>query len=161
MIENKTLIELYRANVLKLYKFFYYKTGDKTIAEDLTSETFTSFVASCKGETEIENYNAFLFGIAKNIFTTYLRTKYKRTNNEISIDIEQEFGEYIEEYSEETEKSLTSEERLLKYLDQIPPKQAQIIRMRFIEKMSLQEICEKTGKDMNYVKTTQKEDLNL
>jgi DNA-directed RNA polymerase specialized sigma24 family protein len=28
--------------------------------------------------------------------------------------------------------------------------------MRLIEKMSLDEICEKLGKNMNYVKTTQK-----
>jgi DNA-directed RNA polymerase specialized sigma24 family protein len=38
----------------------------------------------------------------------------------------------------------------------LPDKQRAILMLRLVEKRSLSEICELTGKDMNYVRTTQK-----
>jgi RNA polymerase sigma-70 factor, ECF subfamily len=146
--------EIYNQNFKKIYKFFYFKFLSKEIAEDLTSETFLQFVQTATNQ-DIQNNQAYLFGIARNIFMKALKEKYKE--NETGLDFEPTDPEgYIEEFVKKMDTTETPEEKLLKYIDQLPEKQAQIIKMRLIEKLNLKEICEKFGKDMNYVKTTQK-----
>jgi len=141
----------------RIYKFFYYKILSKEIAEDLTSETFIAYADVLKAKKNVENLKSFLFGIAKNIFLKYLKQKYKQ---EIPFsNISEDFYEYAEKYVEESEKKENLEDKILKFLKLIPDKQQLVIKLRLIEKLSLQEICIKLGKDMNYVKTTQKRGL--
>lgn len=145
---------LYDSHFDKIYKFFYYRVISREIAEDLTSETFVTFVNLVNEEKEIENIRAFLYGVAKNIFMQYLRQKYK-DGIPFSV-IDNDFEDFVVETNNEIKDEETPEEILLKFLDKIPTKQREVIRLRFIEKLNLDEICEKLGKDMNYVKTTQK-----
>ncbi|MFS8131169.1 MAG: RNA polymerase sigma factor [Candidatus Dojkabacteria bacterium] len=155
---TKNDIELiYDSQFDRIYKFFYYKTLNKNIAEDLSSETFLTFVNLLNEHKSIENLNAFLYGIAKNIFMQYLRKKYQDGIPFSAID--KDFEEYAVEFVQENENTETPEEKLLKILDMIPSKQREVIRLRFIEKLSLEEITIRLGKDMNYVKTTQKRGL--
>jgi len=138
----------------KIYRFFYYKVLSKEIAEDLTSDTFIAFADVLKSKKEIENLKAFLYGIAKNTFLKFLKQKYKR---EIAFSsISDDFYEYADNFVENVETKKNFEDILLKFIDKIPEKQGKVLHMRLIEKMSLQEICDKLKKDMNYVKTTQK-----
>ncbi len=138
----------------KIYKFFYFKTLSKEIAEDLTSETFLAFADKLK-KIDIDDEKKYLYGIAKNIFTKFLKTKYKE--NIVHFEDIQQFENLVE--SVNSEKSLHMEEIALKFIDMLPAKQQQVIRLRLIEKASLSEITEKLGKNMNYVKTTQKRGL--
>jgi RNA polymerase sigma-70 factor, ECF subfamily len=141
----------------KLYKFFYYKVLSKEIAEDLTSETFLTFASVMKDNKQINNPKYYLFGIAKNIFLKFLKRKYKQ---EIPLSL---IGDNFEEYATKCIYDIESrdsfEDKLLKYLNQIPEKQKIVLQMRLIDKMSLKEIAVKLGKNMNYVKTTQKRAL--
>lgn len=145
---------VYDSQFDRIYKFFYYKTLNKNTAEDLASETFLTFVNLLNEHKEIDNLNAFLYGIAKNLFMQFLRKKYQEGIPFSAID--ENFEEYAFEYVQESENTETSEEKLLKFLHLIPSKQQEVIRLRFIEKLNLDEICIKLQKDMNYVKTTQK-----
>lgn len=154
VISEKKITEAYNQNFTRIYKFFYYKVLSKEIAEDLTSETFITFVKIAKEQKEIENLKAFLYGIAKNIFLKYLKEKYQ--SGIPFTEFEYDFENYADKYVEEIESKETLEEIAMKFIPQLPSKQRQVIQMRFIEKLSLKEIAEKLGKDMNYVKTTQK-----
>ncbi len=150
------LSKIYDDQFDRIYSFFYYKTLSKDTAEDLTSETFltlANILANAKGK-EIENIKAFLFGIARNTFIKYLQHKYKA---EIPFSVFGEnFEEYMDTFTKESKKAIPFEDRLIKYLEHIPKKQAVVLQLRFIEKLSLTEICQRLGKNMNYVKTTQK-----
>jgi len=156
MITNEELVILYEANFKKIYRFFYYKFLDKDIAQDLTSDTFTSLVEATKTNPErIKNYEKYLFGIAKILFCEHLKNKYKEPNFvdfENISDFEDSVTTTLDEFKEET----TPEEILLKYIGLLPSKQRDIIELRLIKKYSLKEIAQKLGKNMNYVKTTQK-----
>lgn len=153
-LSEKDMAAFYNENFERIYKFFYYKTLSREIAEDLTSETFITFVKIIKDQKEIQNLRFFLFGIAKNIFLKYLKDKY-RAGIPFS-EFERDFGNYAEKFVTSIENSTTLEERALPFINKLPPKQMQIMHLRFIEKLNLKQICEKLGKDMNYVKTTQK-----
>ncbi len=153
-ITSQDLELIFEANFEKIYRFFYYKVLSKEIAEDLTSEVFVTFANLLKEDKDIENPRNFLYGVSKNIFLRYLKQKYKQ---EIPISfLGDNFEEYIGEEEKEYQEKTTLEDRVLKYIDSLPDKQKNIAKMRLIDKLSLKEICEKLGKDMNYVKTTQK-----
>jgi len=150
--------EIYEENFDKLYKFFYYKVLSKDIAEDLTSETFLAFADIIKNSVNIEKPSHFLFGVAKNIFLRYLKDKYRQgiPFTDMGENFEEYCSSFVEEKSSDEE---TVEEKLLKYIKYIPDKQQVILKLRFIENLSLKEICNKLNKNMNYVKTMQKRGL--
>jgi len=159
--QTLNIAELYDQHFNKLYKFFYYKVLSKDIAEDLTQETFLAFanIAKNANENEIEKPSHFLYGIAKNIFMRYLKDKYRQGIP--FSDLDDDFEEYCAQFVKETEQeSETVEEKLLRYMQFIPEKQRVVMRLRFIEKLSLKEICTKLDKNMNYVKTMQKRGLH-
>jgi RNA polymerase sigma-70 factor (ECF subfamily) len=153
---NEEIEILYKNNFKKLYRFFYYKFLNKAIAEDLTSETFTTFITGLKSHTvTIRNYEKYLFGIAKIVFCEHLKKKYQEpffVDYENASDFEDTVTTTLDAFVEEK----TPEDILLSRLVLLPEKQRLVISLRLIEKLSLKEIATKLNKNMNYVKTTQK-----
>jgi len=142
------LEQFYEAHLPKVYRFFFYKVLNREIAEDLTSKTFLKFVKGLRGDAP-ENAKAFLFGIARHTLYDYLREKY--SHNEVPLDDEHESIEF---------DGFEPEKHILEYLERIlpllPDRQAKVLRLRFLEKLSLAEIAAKLKKDVNYVSTTQR-----
>lgn len=153
------LSTIYDSEFHRIYSFFYYKTLSKDIAEDLTSETFLALanILSGSSDKQIDNLKGFLFGIAKNVFVKYLQKKYR---GEIPFsNFGEDFENYVDNFVEKSYKSEPLEDKLIPYLQYLPKKQAIVLELRFIQKLTLSEICTKLGKNMNYVKTTQKRGL--
>jgi RNA polymerase sigma-70 factor (ECF subfamily) len=155
-VDTKQLSQLYDGHLEKIYRFFFYKVLNREIAEDLTSQTFLAFAKESQNRDDIENPRSFLYGIAKHVFLGYLRDKYKTP--EISIDVE-EFEDYIDEEIKSTNSGKDILDKLTKLLPQLPPKQRHVMRMRFIDKLSIPEICKILNKDANYVSKTQQRGL--
>lgn len=150
------LSTIYDSEFNRIYSFFYYKTLSKDLAEDLTSETFLALANILSGHSDkkIENLKSFLFGIAKNVFVKYLQRKYR---GEIPFsNFGEDFENYIDTFVDKSQKREPLEDKLIPYLKYLPKKQAIVLELRFIQKLTLTEICTKLGKNMNYVKTTQK-----
>jgi RNA polymerase sigma-70 factor (ECF subfamily) len=165
-MDNEELTKIYDAHFRKIYRFFYYKILSRELAEDLTADTFMKFVEMSQTKTEhglhpeaIRDPVKYLYGIAKLVLLESLKNKYHSIHS-IPIEKEDDFGAYVESYLEEVDESPTPEELAAKSITQLPEKQKKVITMRLIEKKSLKEICEILGKDMNYVKTTQKRGLH-
>ncbi len=148
--------EAYERHVDSIYAFFAAKLLDKKAAEDLTSETFITFVRKAKQE-EIDNIRAYIYGIARNLFLLHLRAKYALPS--VQYRDSDDFTVYVESVVEKTQ-TLPLEERVRPYLDMLPEKQKLVISLRLLEKLTLSEIATKLGHDMNYVKTTQKRAIN-
>lgn len=146
--------KLYREKLKAVYKFFYFKSFNQTIAEDLTSQTFLIMVEKMyDNDLVISDHTKFLYGIMRNMWLRYLQEKYQQQEQFIE-DIE-DFESYVaEELSREVQTS--DEERVKRYVDQLPSSQQRVMTLRLVQKRSLDEICRLLGKDMNYVKTTQK-----
>jgi RNA polymerase sigma-70 factor (ECF subfamily) len=148
--QNEWLRVLYDRHAAKLYKFFYYKLLDKEEAEDLTTEVFIVVLQKQPG-ANVQNIEAFLYGIARNLFIKCLQRKYR----EASLPIEAaQFVEYVAEFVAQTSRQ-SPEERLIAVLPSLPASQREVLRLRLIEKLSIPEIAHYLGKNINYVKTTQ------
>ncbi len=163
-LEKQILVQLYKDNVRNIYRYFYKRTLSNDVSEDLTSTVFLLFTEKVtRSSSEIDNYQKYLFGIAKKVLYQRLREKYK--NKEINLGLEEmdlaSKTSDIDLESESDQKySQYLEDRVKQLLPQLPQKQREIIEMRFIDGLSLKEITQKINKDMNYVKTTQKRGLH-
>jgi len=131
------LEQFYEANLSKIYRFCFYKVLNRGIAEDLTSQSFLKFAKEVS-KRAIEKPKAFLYGIARHVVMDFLRVKYQ--SKEIPLD---------EEDKTFTTEFEAPEVHILDYLERIvqklPAKQAVVLRLRFLEKLSLQEIATKLG----------------
>ncbi len=154
LLENSEIADLYDDHFDQLYRFFYAKVRDQTQAEDLTSETFFTLVRELKKREDVTNPSHFLFGIAKNVFLQFLRHKYHE--QEVIAHFERISAYELLTESEISQSTLTPEEKIKPYLDQLPQQQLEILKLRLIEKLGPTEIASKIGKNLNYVKVTQK-----
>jgi RNA polymerase sigma-70 factor (ECF subfamily) len=70
--------QIYDSHVEKIYRFVFLRVNSKEVAQDLTSETFTKCWESYKENPDtIENPQAFLYKIAKNLVVDHYRQKAK------------------------------------------------------------------------------------
>lgn len=143
---------LYNRYLKTIYRFFYYKFLCRETAEDLTSETFLTFISHLKKQTEVKEPAKYLFGIARHLFLKHLRKKYHSLS---TVTLDENFNFQEIEQAQEGE-DLPWEEKLKKYLPLIPEKQKTVIELRLLEKKTLAEIAHQLEKDMNYVKVTQR-----
>jgi len=74
---RKTFSKIYDRYIDKIYRFIFLKVSSQEIAQDLTSETFLKGWESFKNGTKIENPQAFLYRIARNLVTDHYREKGK------------------------------------------------------------------------------------
>lgn len=150
ILDGETIDTLFHRYLRKIYKYFYYRTLVRELAEDLTSSTFLKFVETAN-KSNISDSKAYLFGIASHVWNDYLRRKYTQLELPLNDAV------VAEEIDDESRYELHKREAHLHALiEQLPEKQRDILRLRLVEKKSLGEICAELGKDMNYVKTTQK-----
>lgn len=75
---KKKFSKIYDQYINKIYRFIFLKVNSQEVAQDLTSETFLRAWQTFKEKNEeIENFNAFLYKIARNLVTDYYRQKGK------------------------------------------------------------------------------------
>ena len=71
---RKNFSKIYDQYIDKIYRFVFLKVNSRDIAEDLCSETFLRGWKSFKNKNNtIENPQAFLYKIARNLITDYYR----------------------------------------------------------------------------------------
>jgi len=71
---RKKFSKIYDQYIDKIYRFIFLKVNSRDVAEDLTSETFLRAFESMK-INDIENPQAFLYRIARNLVTDHYREK--------------------------------------------------------------------------------------
>ena len=72
---RETFSKIYDKYIEKIYRFIFLKVSSQEIAQDLTSETFLKGWESFKNGTKIENPQAFLYRIARNLVIDFYREK--------------------------------------------------------------------------------------
>jgi len=154
--KNMSIMQnLYNKHLRTVYGFFMVKTMHQQTAEDLTSEVFVTTLEQLQRDAggHIQDPEKYLYGVMKLTWLTYLRAKYQKPVTYVE-DIED-----FEQFAENTIDTYVGQslsERAAPYIARLPEKQRDVLHKRFIDGLSLAEICQALGKNMNYVKTTQK-----
>lgn len=148
------LEEFYDDHVEKVYKFFYFKSLHKHVAEDLTQETWLRFVE--KDIETIEETTKFLYGVMRNVWLEFLRHKYSALVSD--IETADDFEQYV--YAENLIYSSDDlPERAKAYINLLPDKQKTVFDLRFLQGLNVKQSAEALGKDKNYIKVTYKRAL--
>ncbi|TAH34160.1 sigma-70 family RNA polymerase sigma factor [Candidatus Saccharibacteria bacterium] len=149
--------ELYETQVRTVYGFFVAKTYDKQLAEDLTSDVFTAVFEQLRQPNhQVEDPQKYLYGVMRLQWLQYLRRKY--ASQEFAAEDVEDFAVYATE-TVETEQQKSLIDRALPYIERLPSSQREVMLLRFRDGLELRAICKQLGKDMNYVKTTQRRGL--
>ena len=78
--------QIYDEHVDKIYRFVFFKVSDESLAQDITSETFTRLWKEISEDKEVKNPHGFLFKVARNLIFDYYRTKDRNPINLDNVD---------------------------------------------------------------------------
>jgi len=125
------LVDLYSG---RLYGYFYRLAYNREDANELLSELFLKMfekIGSCRPET----FEPWLFRMASNLFTDYLRSKKRR---------EKMISQIQQEVQTETEPEKSGDfltDKLAIQLRKLEPEIAEIIVMRYYSQMSFEQLA--------------------
>lgn len=130
--------EIYELFAERIFRYIYLKVGNKEEAEDLTQQVFIRTWESLKNFQFRKNpFSSWVYRIAHNLVVDFYR-KQKETlslNDEIRVEIVDSLD--LDEnlyYKEEVKK-------ILKFINQLPEEQKDILMLRFIDDLSYGEIA--------------------
>ncbi|MDP2586941.1 MAG: RNA polymerase sigma factor [Candidatus Komeilibacteria bacterium] len=120
----------------KIYRFIFFKVSSKETAEDLTSQTFLKCWEHISQGNKVDKFQPWLYRISRNLIVDYFRSREKE---ELPL-IYQESGENeIEDVKVDPGQNLSREE-LEKIIFNLKSEAREIILLRYIEDLSIQEI---------------------
>jgi RNA polymerase sigma-70 factor (ECF subfamily) len=131
---------LYDRYIDRIYRFVYFKTFDKDVAEDIVSTIFIkAYERIATFDPQKGVFSQWIYGIARNAIIDHFRTAKNHANIEDIFDL----GE-----SERTEEKIDAREllgKVEKYLTTLTPRQREIVTLRLWEELSYREIAEIVG----------------
>lgn len=133
--------ELIRAFYPYVTKYLLKLTGSEMLTEDLTQDVFLKMIRAIdkfkiNGKATFATY---IITIAKNTFIDYFRR-----NKVLFSDL----SETEIQSGDDTERKVITNmqyEEIVKYINSLPPNQASVIRLKYIEELTLKEIEMITG----------------
>lgn len=139
--DQAALGKLYNEYVDKIYRFIYFNVSSIDNAQDLTSQLFIrllNYLANNQ-KAEIDNLQAFLFAMARNLLTDF----YRSNSNRLEMPID----EFIEENISDRHnfEDMLNDKLEIEALDEklkiLPDDYREIIVLRFVNEFSFKEIA--------------------
>jgi len=150
--DKETFTEVYDENVSDIYRFIYYKIGSVEEAKDLTSVVFLKTWNHIQNNT-LENaktLRALLYKVARNVIIDYYRDKSSKT---LSLDDERNPIDIALDNNEESRLDNAQDLELIRQkLPLLKVEYREIIIMRFINDLTLEEIADITQKSRGNVR---------
>lgn len=145
-----TLLDIYWGEV---YHFILKRTENETDAEDITIETFAKAFDKLNTFNNTFAFNTWLIAIAKNVHVDLLRKR--KTNQFVNLNEEDTFLFDILADDDSMEDQLIYEQNLAtlkRCIKQLKPHYQQIIKLRYFQERSYNEIAEIINEPLNNVK---------
>ena len=132
-----------------VYKFLLKITNKNDVAEDMTQETFLKLIKNIgkfnvKGKAKFSTY---LMTIARNCYLDYLKKHNKELQN---IDINNIRNNISSEYDYFKNEDYN---QLLKEIDKLPKLQREVIKLKYLEGYTLDEIAKIQNTNSNTIKS--------
>ena len=140
-----------------IHRLFVQRLGGTDGADDLLQETFIKVYINLHRYRPDYTFGQWLYTIARNTFIDYVRKRQEELPIDEPADSESTSDSYVE-----TTPTPTPEERFINlqqrtqlehYLEQLTPRYRELIRMRFFDEYSYEEIATKLGLPLGTVKT--------
>ncbi len=144
--EIKAFSEIYNYYAPKIYKFIYFKVSSLEDAEDLTSQTFFKLLKYLTNQKKINNLQALLYNIARNLVIDFYRQKKSISSFDDKIK-----DQLADEKNSIENLNLTIDltieiKNIKKVIKKLNNDEQEIIILRFVNDLSIREIAETLGK---------------
>jgi len=137
----------YDKYVKSIYRFVYIKVGNKQIAEDLTQDIFLKIWQHLVDKKNVKSFQAFIFRIARNTVVDH----YRSAKQELPLEYMPESVELVEGVILTADKNMDAA-ILLKEITKLKSEYQEVLLLRYVEDMSVDDIAHVTGKDKNNIR---------
>lgn len=146
------LEEIYDRFYPGLYRYAVYLLGDGEAAEECVADVFARFLDILRrGKGPKQNLKAYLYRMVHNWAYEQFRRRRTLSLDDLPIEALRVAQESLEEGTDKRWKA----ERLREALNHIPPRQAQVLILRFLEGFSFEDIAATMGISVGAVKALQ------
>ncbi len=142
--------QIYDMLFKKIYRFVFFRVGHKEQAEDLTEEIFLKAFTKIKTVSEDQNFEAWVYQIARNAIIDYYRSK------KITVGLDE--IENTLEYESNVIDVINLDQQqkfLLKLLKELEPVQQTVIKLKFFDELNTPEIAALIKKSEGAVRVIQ------
>lgn len=153
--DEPALVELVSRYHSPLYKFLYRYTGDPALADDLTQEAFTRFMAY-RGDPPGQ-FRAWAYAVARNLARDHFKTARVRYERVTDFDDE---GEPLTGSLPDGDGGFSIDDAIndqrgevIAALAKLSPEQREVVLLRFYHELKLEEIADVTGAPLGTVKS--------
>ncbi|MEO8065626.1 MAG: RNA polymerase sigma factor [Candidatus Doudnabacteria bacterium] len=134
----------------KIYRFIYFRVGHREVAEDVLSDTFVKSWQKINQVNSPTALSAWLYQIAKNNIIDYYRLKKETVALEVVEDILEDAVNPIDSANLGIQQN-----RILNVLSQLSVDQREVVKYRFFEDLSNEEIAYIMGKTEGAIRVIQ------
>jgi len=145
---------IYLDNVKRLYRLMYSRVGNRSDAEDLTSEIFMAALRPLRTTASKPEVRAYLVATARTTLAAYWRRKLGVEVTSIDVDSAIQF-------IDETPPDSLSTDRVEQVLSLLPDRYRRILELRFLRSMTLREAAKELGVSVGNAKVLQHRALRL
>jgi RNA polymerase sigma-70 factor (ECF subfamily) len=150
---DAALGELYDRYEARIYSYVFRRTGDQTLAEDLTAQVFLKMLESIRDRKAWHSsFSGWLYRIAHNLVIDH----YRRRDRQSSVDLED--GPPMASELEDpvaTAELYIDAERLRSAIRRLTDEQAEVVSLRFLEGYSIAEVAAMTNRTEGAIKALQ------
>ena len=156
--DQRAYADLMRFYREPIYLMLLRMTHSPADADDLTIETFGKAFCQLHTYTPQNTYSTWLFSIASNSGIDYIRRQHMEvvSLNNISVRNEDDQYEYpLPSDSPNPEEALIGEQRtvlLREVVEQLKPRYRRIVKMRYFDELSYEEIAQQLHQPLGTVK---------
>ncbi|HLD21942.1 MAG TPA: RNA polymerase sigma factor [Patescibacteria group bacterium] len=154
--DSGALSQLYEMHIRAVYRFVYYKVGNKEDAEDVTQEVFIAAFAGLNNFRQEASFRNWCYEIAKRKIADMWREKYRMP----TVDIEAILGIHTTiETQEQTEEKIAHDAysigRVKMVLGKLQENYREILDYRFLKNYSIKETAKAMGISVTNAKVLQ------
>ena len=147
----KDMSTAYEAYADAIFRFCFFKLSNRELAKDLTQETFLKTWSYLAGGGEVKGLKVFLYATANHLIIDEYRKKGRQLKVADSLDRLQESG--FDPSFDDTDSWIDKldGQRALELINQLPKLYKDVLFMRYVEDLSLEEIHQLTGESDNTI----------
>ena len=151
--EADAIGRLYDQHHVEIFRYLWARVGERPLAEDLTGEVFMRMLTGLPGyRPSAAPFRAWLYQIARNLLIDHYRKTGKRTM--VSLEQAETLNDGSSDMVTMIDQRLTME-RVHRALTRLDQAQREVVTLRFLSGLSLQEVARTLGKTENSVKALQ------
>ncbi|MCE7982677.1 MAG: sigma-70 family RNA polymerase sigma factor [Caldilinea sp. CFX5] len=151
--DERALGELYDRYEARIYSYIYRRTGNESLAEDLTAQVFLKMLEAIRGDKGWHSsFSGWLYRIAHNAVIDY----YRQRDRQQQVSLEDTLTTTASDHNPVVmaEASLDAQ-RLRTAIGRLTEEQSEVITLRFLEGYSISEVAEMLDKTEGSIKALQ------